>query len=104
MADLDVDPGQALLQPDKIRGDAPGLQAVLQSLSGEPGHKAQGRGVHAQAVEDRGDVDALAAEVHVLPAGAVQAPGPEAVHQDLIVQGGVQRYRIDHAHTSLTSV
>lgn len=75
-------------------------QAALQRLPGEPGQKAHGHVLDAQIAQHGGHVDSLAAELDLFALGAVDVPGPEPIHADHVVQGGIEGDGVNHDKAS----
>ena len=94
--DFHVDAGLALRQADKLRPHAPPGQAVFQLTAGEPGHKPQRRGLHAQLVQHTGNIDSLAARLNLCLPGAVGPAHRQLFHPHHVIQGRVEGNRIHH--------
>lgn len=81
---------------DKFRPHAPPGQLTFQLAAGEPGHKPQRRGLHAQLVQHTGDVDPLAARLNLRLPGAVSPAHRQLLHPHHVIQGRVEGNRIHH--------
>ena len=102
---LDVDAGHALLEVDKVGGDALRGQTPLEPRTRLTSHKAQRRVPAAQLGQHTGHVDALAAQHAVLAFGAVHlAHFQRRVQPHDVVDGRVECHGIDHSVASFTRV
>ena len=99
------DAGHALLEVDKIGGDALRGQTPLEPCTRLTSHKAQRRIPAAQLGQHTGHVDALAAQHAVLAFGAVHlAHFQRRVQPHDVVDGRVECHGIDHSAASFTRV
>ena len=100
-ADFDVDARIAVRQGQKGAVAAVESAKPLDFAARETCREAQHFGRYAEAAQDEGDVDALAAGIQVFRPTAVDGAGDEAGQMDDVVQGRIESDRVNQGCTSL---
>ena len=95
-AELYVDPGHALVHPDKVIPNAFFIQKALDLVSGKACREAQGDVVKSQVLQDDGNVDSLSSGKQEFLRCAVDPSRTEMIHRRDVVQRRIEGYCVDH--------
>ena len=103
--DLHIDAGHAVVEVDEVGLEALRGQTTFQPCACLAGNEAQRDACTVQLFQDTRNIDALSAQNAVLSGGAVHfADFQRGVQADNIVDGGIERYSVDHASVSFIRV